>query len=111
MPYYRWIERHDAILVFIELYKAILVALHEISEWEGIDTSSKTKRLTIIIEQTEFIITTHIIGKVFAISMPLGRQFQTENIDLVKALKIAGDVQKILQRFVEYVVNDFGIEL
>ncbi|KAL4089285.1 hypothetical protein QTP88_024342 [Uroleucon formosanum] len=38
-----WVERHDAILVFIELYKAILVALDEISEWEDIDTSSKAK--------------------------------------------------------------------
>lgn len=107
----RWVERHDTIIVFIELYKAILVALDEISEWEDIDTSSKAKRLMIIIEQTEFIITTHIIGKLFAISMPLSRQFQTENIDLVKALKVAGDVQMILQRFRENVVNDFGIEL
>jgi len=27
----RWVELHDAILIFIELYKAILVALDEIS--------------------------------------------------------------------------------
>jgi len=31
--------------------------------------------------------------------MPLSRQLQTENIDLVTALKVAGDVQNILQRF------------
>ncbi|XP_022162591.1 52 kDa repressor of the inhibitor of the protein kinase-like [Myzus persicae] len=106
----RWVERHDAILVFIELYKAILVALDEISEWEDIHTSSKAKRLMIIIEQPEFIITTHIIGKVFSVSMPLSRQLQTENIDLLTALKVAGDVQKILQRFRGNVVNDFHIE-
>lgn len=57
------------------------------------------------IEQTEFIVTTHILGKIFAISMPLSRQFQTENIDLVKAFKVSGDVQMILQRFRENVVN------
>lgn len=51
----------------------------------SIDTSSKTKRLMIIIEQTEFIITTHIIGIVFAISVPLNRPFHTGNIDLLKA--------------------------
>lgn len=106
----RWVERHDAILVFIELYKAILVALDEISEWEYIDTSSKAKRLMIIIEQPEFIITTHIIGKVFSVSMPLSRQLQTENIDLLTALKVVGDVQQILQRFRENVVNDFHNE-
>lgn len=33
----RCVERHDVILVFIELYKAILVALDEISEWEDIN--------------------------------------------------------------------------
>lgn len=83
------------------------MALDEISEWEDIDTSSKAKRLMIIIEQPEFIITTHIIGKLFSVSMPLSRQLQTENIDLLTALKVAKDVQQILQRFRENVVNDF----
>jgi len=46
----RWVERYDAILVFIELYKTILVTLDEISEWVGIDTSSKEKRRMTIIE-------------------------------------------------------------
>jgi hypothetical protein len=46
----RWVERYDAILVFIELYKAILVTLDEISEWVGIDTLSKEKRRMTIIE-------------------------------------------------------------
>jgi len=32
----RWVEHHDAILVFFELYKAILAALDEINEWEDI---------------------------------------------------------------------------
>jgi len=105
-----WVERYDAILVFIELYKAILVALDEISEWEDIDTSSKAKQLMVIIEQPEFIITTHIIGKVFSVRMPLSCQLQTENIDLVTALKLAGDVQKLLERFRENVVNDFHIK-
>lgn len=86
------------------------MALDAISEWEDIDTSSKAKRLMIIFEQLEFIITTHIIGKVFSVSMPLSHQLQTDNIDLLTALKVAGDVQKILQRFRENEVNDFHIE-
>lgn len=106
----RWDKRHDAIQVFIELYKAIWVALEEISEWEDIDTSSKAKQLMIIIEQPEFIVITHIIGKDFSVSMPLSRQLQTENIDLFTALKVARDVQKMLQSFRENLVNDFHIE-
>jgi len=64
----------------------------------------------IIIERPEFIITTHIIEKVFSVSMPLSRQLQTENIDLLTALKVAGGVQKILQRFRKNIVNNFHIE-
>jgi len=42
-----------------------------------------------VVEQPEFITTTHIIGKVFSINIPLSRQPQTKNIDLVTALKVA----------------------
>lgn len=90
----RWVERHDSILIFIELYDSILVALQEISKWVDLDTSSKAKQLLIAIQEPEFIITTHIVGKIFSISMPLSRQLQTENIDLVMALQLANDVKR-----------------
>lgn len=53
----------------------------------------------IVIEQAEFIIATHTKGKVFSICMPLSCNFQVEIKDLVAALKLAGNVQTILQRF------------
>jgi len=39
----------------------------------------------------------HIVAKVFSISMPLSRQLQTENIDLVLALQLANDVRTVFQ--------------
>lgn len=43
-----------AIMVFIELYKTILLALDGIIEWDDIETSSKAKWLMTVIEQPEF---------------------------------------------------------
>lgn len=62
----------------------------------------------IVIEQAEFIIATHTKGKVFSICLPLSCHFQAENIDSVTALKVAGVVHKILQRFKVNVINDFS---
>lgn len=74
-----------------------------------IDTSSKAKWL--VIEQLECIITTQTKGKVFSICMPLSYHFQEKHIDLVTALKVAGDIQKSLQRFKVNVINDFSTKL
>lgn len=43
-----------AIIVFIELYKTILLALDEIIKWDDIEISSKAKWLMTVIEQPEF---------------------------------------------------------
>lgn len=93
----RWVERHDSILVFLELFDSILEALEEISQWVDLDTSSKAKKLLIAMQEPEFVKTTHIVAKVFSISMPLSRQLQTENIDLVLALQLANDVRTVFQ--------------
>ncbi|XP_008178700.1 52 kDa repressor of the inhibitor of the protein kinase-like [Acyrthosiphon pisum] len=93
----RWVERHDSILVFLELFDSILEALEEISQWVDLDTSSTAKRLLIAMQEPEFVITTHIVAKVFSINMPLSRQLKTENIDLVLALQLANDVRTVFQ--------------
>lgn len=76
----RWVERHDSILIFMELYDSISEALEDISQWVDLDTSSKAKRLLIAIQDPEFLITTHIVGKIFSISMPLGYVNETNLI-------------------------------
>jgi len=58
----------------------------------------REKILIPVQEQPEFVITTHIVGKIFSMSMPLSRlQLQTKNIDLVLALQLANYVKMVSQ--------------
>lgn len=41
----RWVERHDAILVFVELFHPIIASLEEISEWDDRNSSSDANTL------------------------------------------------------------------
>lgn len=88
----RWVERHESVMVFLELFDSVIEALEEISNWVDRETSSKSNNLLCSIKNGEFLLTVHILAKVLSISLPLSRQLQTENLDLVKAMELAEDV-------------------
>jgi len=75
-----------------------------------IEASSKANRLFDAITKSEFIISIHIIGKIFAISLPLSRQLQTENIDLVQALQFASCVESTINSYRDNVIEEFSKE-
>lgn len=106
----RWVERHDSVILLIELFSAVIDALEKISVWLDIEASSKANRLFDAITKSEFIISIHIIGKIFAISLPLSRQLQTENIDLVQALQFASCVESTINSYRDNVIEEFSKE-
>ncbi|XP_008185846.1 zinc finger MYM-type protein 1-like [Acyrthosiphon pisum] len=90
----RWVERHESVMVFLELFDSVVEALEEISNWVDRETSSKSNNLLCSIKNGEFLLTVHILAKALSISLPLSRQLQTENLDLVKAMDLAEDVSQ-----------------
>lgn len=104
----RWIERHDSVLVFIELFKPVCDALETIAEWVDRDSSAGATQLLLSIKQPEFIVTLHVVAKVFAINLPLCRQLQTPNIDLANAMKLAKDVEELIREMRVNAVNVFS---
>jgi len=93
----RWIERHDAVLVFLELMEAADDALETISSWPDKETSSKARQLMCAMENSDFLVSVHVLGEVFAVSMPLSQLLQTENMDLCEAITLAEQVDATLK--------------
>jgi hypothetical protein len=93
----RWVDRHDSVIVFMELIKAVLDCLEVISVWPDKDSSSGANQILNSVKQPEFLVALHVVGKVFAVNLGLCRSLQKENIDLVKALKLADDVLQIIE--------------
>jgi len=91
------------------MFSTVIDALENISVWLDIETSSKANRLFDDITKSEFIIPIHIIRKIFAISLPLSRQLQTENIiDLVQALQFASCVGNTISSYTDNVIEVFS---
>lgn len=91
----RWVERHEAVLVFLELYDAIVEALENISSWNDRDTSSQASNLLCSIKQGEFLLCIFILVNVFSVSLPLSKKLQDEHLDLTEAIELAENVKEV----------------
>lgn len=92
----RWVQRHDAILIFVELFEAICETLHEISCWQDRDSSSGAQLLFNSIKTVNFLFSIKISELLFGYSAPLSKYLQTENLDLSVAIRQATHLEKEL---------------
>ncbi|KAL4105175.1 hypothetical protein QTP88_020447 [Uroleucon formosanum] len=93
----KWVERHDAVILYYELQPAIISALEDISLWKDTDTSSAANQLLASIHPFKFQISMMILVKLFSISVSLSKFLQTENLDLENALSFAETTQTTLK--------------
>jgi len=121
----RWIARHDSVIVFLELLKPVLDSLETISEWRDKDSSATAQQLLNSLKQPEFLISLHVVAKVFAVSLGLCRCLQKSDLDLAEALRLADGVLDVIDDMrsncqsvfaelfgtVEQLCNDIDVEL
>ncbi|GLV31070.1 hypothetical protein CBL_12143 [Carabus blaptoides fortunei] len=103
----RWIQRHESVLVFLELQNATIDALENISSWNDKTTSSAAVQLLAVIRCTEFQVSLRVISKVFAITLPFNRMLQTENLDLAATLELTVHPNNILTDIRNNAVEEF----
>lgn len=103
----RWVDRHDSILVFIDLFDAIIDSLTKVCSWFDKDSSSEAYQLLCSIKQPEFILATFVLAKVFGISLPLSKHLQTKNIDLIDAIENADSVRCIIESIRKNAESEF----
>ncbi|XP_050065806.1 zinc finger MYM-type protein 1-like, partial [Aphis gossypii] len=95
----RWVERHDAVILYYELQPAIISALEDISLWKDTDTSSAANQLLASIHQFKFQTSMMILVKLFSISVSLSKFLQTKNLDLENALSFAEKHTSYIKRY------------
>lgn len=67
----RWIERHDAVIVFLDLLIPVVDTLRTILNWQDRASAVGANQLLCAIKKSEFIITTHVIARIFSVIMPV----------------------------------------
>jgi len=78
-----------------------------ISNWAVSDTSIQASNLRSSILQGEFVICLHIVAKGFGLGLPLLKQLQRINMDLVETMILAEDTLKEFQTLRKYVDIEF----
>ena len=72
----RWVERHNSIFVFIELYFPFIQVLSDFEQYS----------LLTAVTAAPFILTVHILHKILGVTIALSVIVQSSNMDLVKTI-------------------------
>ncbi|XP_025420070.1 zinc finger MYM-type protein 1-like [Sipha flava] len=82
----RWVENHDGMLRFSEIYKPIVTTLEELQIFVDIETSSKALQFYKCVTTSEFIISMITATTLFSITLPLCKILQSVKCDLSEAV-------------------------
>lgn len=85
----RWVERHDSVIVMLELLIPVAAALEEISEWEDTETASKASILLNAIKESTFLVALLCSEQLLSFTLKLSKMLQSIESDLVAAVTYA----------------------
>ncbi|KAF2885949.1 hypothetical protein ILUMI_20224 [Ignelater luminosus] len=104
----RWVENHNAILRFWELYTVIVEVLEFLSTtFTDIQTSAKSSQLLHSITITEFVVSLCLAKQVFSYTINLSKALQTVNSDLSEALEYVDSVYNVIQNLRNNIEAEF----
>lgn len=93
----RWVQRHESVLVYLDLQSATIASLEEIAEWDDKTTASLAHQLAVAVKSIEFQCAIRSMAVVFSVTLPLSRILQTESADLQLAMNCVTTVEAELQ--------------
>ena len=94
----RWVERHDAILVFLELLEPIVGALEELNQVAGGETASKANQLIHVCTSFDFIYSCTVLERPSALLLNVSKQLQSPNLDLFAVCSMIDNLVTIFER-------------
>ena len=96
----RFIERHESIISFVELFKFIVLSLEIISSktWS---ISSKASAFLAAVEKSDFLLSLFVCEQLFSLTLPLSVQLQEKSMDFVSAMNRAKELIRTLHQIRE----------
>ena len=93
----RWVERHDAMLVFMELIEAVVACLEELTLVPG-ETGSKANQLVHVCTSFDFIYSCTVLENPSALFLTVSKQLQSPTKDLAEICSLIENVVSILEK-------------
>ena len=92
------VERHDAVLVFLELLELIVGALGDpLNQVAGGETASKANQLNYICTSFDFIYSCSVLERPSALLLNVSKQLSSPNLDLFAVISIIGNLVTIFE--------------
>ena len=92
----RWVERHDAVLTFVEMFSPLVTCLTTCLDLDK-DTATSAQMIINSISRPELIVATSAMHEVLAVTKPLSVQLQKVGIDLIKAMSLVDETIACLE--------------
>jgi hypothetical protein len=103
----RWVEKHDGVILFLQLYDSIVSALETIKDNGNNEAATKAMMLEQTITNSQFLIAMVVMEHVSALVLPLSKELQSVSLDLFMALELVKQVSKELQHQRDFAVDSF----
>ncbi|KAF0725767.1 zinc finger MYM-type protein 1-like [Aphis craccivora] len=103
----RFIERHDAINVFVELFNPTIISLQDIQDTTR-SVSSSSSLFLAAVEKSSFIISLLVCEHLLNCTLPLSHYLQNPTRDLSSAMNYANDIINKLKHLRNIFIETFS---
>lgn len=93
----RWVDRHDAVILFFSSLPEIVDSFTEISGWKDSESAKKAAMYINSVTSTDFIFSCVCLIDILKITLPLSKLLQKQCLDLPKASCTVQDTVTCLQ--------------
>ena len=82
----RWIEKHYAMLLFIDhMYKALVISLEDLRDDGNTETSSKATQILNTMAKSDFVIYLFMLKSLFSVALAIRKHLQKVDSDISEA--------------------------
>lgn len=93
----RWVERHKAVLTFLDIFPSLSKVLEEMVA-KGDKTGATACSLLNAIKASEFLVSLVVLAEILGVTLPLARDLQAEKMDTQKSMELVEATEKALQK-------------
>lgn len=93
----RFVEKHEKIVRFKEMFPAIVTTLEDIENWTDTIAATKATQYSAALFNHRFLVALCVCSRFSAILLPISKNLQDPEVDLLECVEQVNDIRALLQ--------------